>query len=332
MGKLKMTRIIFLLAILLIGCTTTKKISNSKKRIAPPIIEHDRNLDTLLTCFIYQYSGTDSIDKIVSKIVKYGINNRVLSEQVQGFKESSYESTANVINYYDYKNGLLVQQRTVYKDNSTPSFRQQDSAKAIFYYDKVNKLEKRQHFDFKRRFKTNLDKGVDRPRGCIVEEEDYEKESSWDITSEIFFKYDTLGRKTEYYAPDIHWGSQNRYTWSYYNDGKVNENRSYDHDRLIWIEKFTYTDTSYQFIRTWYDYDGNPEHLKGKSSEYTPQITHKYELDNQGRIIGETEINENGDFLNRSEIEYNSSGLVSKKIRYNQDNEPDITHIYKYKE
>jgi hypothetical protein len=316
----------------MIGCTTTKKISNSKKRIVPPIIEHDSNLDTLLTCFIYQYSETDSIDKTVSKIVKYGLNNRVLSEQDHEFKESSYEGTANVIDYYDYKNGLLVQQRTVYRDNSTPSFRQQDSTKAIYYYDKDNKLEKRQHFEFIRRRKTNVDKGIGRPGGCIVEAGDYEKESTWDITSEIFFKYDSLGRKTEYNAPNIHWDSQNRYTWSYYNDGKVNEYRSYDHDRLIWIEKFIYTDTSYQFIRTWYDYDGNPEHLKEKSWEYTPQINHRYELDSQGRIIGETEMTEKGGFLYRSLIEYNSSGLVSKKVRYNQDNEPDITHIYKYKE
>jgi hypothetical protein len=72
--------------------------------------------------------------------------------------------------------------------------------------------------------------------------------------------------------------------------------------------------------------------LKEKSWEYTPQITHRYELDSQGRIIGETEMTEKGDFLYRSLIEYNSSGLVSKKVRYNQDNEPDITHIYKYKE
>lgn len=327
-----MTRIIYILAILMVGCTATKKISNSKKRTVPPIIEHDRNLDTLLTCCIYQYSGTDSIEKIVSKIVKYGINNLVLSEQDHGFRESSYEGTANVISYYDYKNGLLVQQRKVYRDNSTPSFRQQDSTKTTYYYDKDNKLEKRQHFDFKRRLKANLDKGIGRRGGCIVEEEDYEKESSWDIISEIFFKYDTLGRKTEYNAPYIHWDNQNRYTWLYYNDGKVNEYRSYDHDRLIWIEKFTYTDASYQFIRTWYDYDGNPEHLKEKSWEYTPQITHKYELDSLGRIIEETEMTEKGDFLYRSVIEYNSSGLVSKKVRYNQENKPDITHIYEYKE
>ena len=315
----------------MISCSSTKKISSSNKRISPPIVEYDGDLDTILTCYIYQYSGLDSINKSISKIVIYDLNNRVLSEQYQGFKESPYEGAANVIDYYDYKNEILVQKRTVYTDNSTPSFRQLDSAKTIFYYDNQKKLVKSQHYDYKRRLKTNVDKGLGRPGGCTIDEEDYEKESTWDITSEIFFKYDSLDRKTEYYAPEIHWGNQNRYTWTYYDKGKVNEYRSYDHDRLIWIEKFTYTDTSYQFIRTWYDNDGNPEHLKEKSWEYTPQVTLISKLDSQGHVIEETKVNEKGEFLNSTIIKYNASGLVVKKVRYNEDKQPDMTHIYNYK-
>jgi hypothetical protein len=327
-----MTRILYILAILMISCSSTKKISSSIKWITPPIVEFDKNLDTILTCYVYQYAGLDSISKSISKIVKYDSKNRILSEQYQGFKESSYDGTANVIDFYDYKNELLIQERTVYTDNSTPSFRQLDSAKTVFYYDNLNKLVKRQHYDFKRRLKPDVDKGLGRPGGCIIEEEDYEKESTWDITSEIFFKYDSLDRKTEYYAPKIHWGNQNRYTWSYYDNGKINEYRSYDHDRLIWIEKFSYTDTSYQFIRTWYDYEGNPEHLKEKSWEYTPQITLISRLDNKGRVIEETKVNEKGEYLNSTITEYNKLGYVVKEVRYNKDKQPEMTHIYEYKQ
>lgn len=315
----------------MISCSSTKKISNSHQRIIPPNIEYDKDLDTTLTCYIYQYAGLDSSSKTISKVVKYDKDNRVLSEKYQGFKKSSYEGTSNVIDFYDYKNELFVQKRTVYTDNSTPSFRQLDSAKTIFYYDNQNNLIKRQHYDLKRRIKPNVDKGLGRPGGCIIVEEDYEKESSWDIKSEILFRYDSLNRKIEYYAPEIHWGSQNRYTWSYYDNGKINEYRSYDHDRLIWIEKFSYTDTSYQFIRTWYDYEGNPKHLKEKSWEHTPQITLISKLDNQGRVIEETKVNEKGDFLGSTKTEYNQIGLVIKKVKYNKDKQPDMTHIYDYK-
>lgn len=314
----------------MISCSLTKKISSSRKRIIPPNVEYDKNLDTALTCYVYQYAGLDSIDKSISKIIKYDSKNRILSEKYQGFKKSSYEATANVIDYFDYKNELLVQKRTVYIDNSTPSFQQLDSAKIIFYYDSQNELIKRQHYDFKRRFKPNVDKGIGRSSGCIADKEDYEKESTWDITSEIFFKYDSLGRKIEYYAPKTHWGNQNRYTWSYCDNGKINEYSSYDHDRLIWIERFSYTDTSYQFIRTWYDYKGNPEHLKKKSWEYTPQITLVSKLDNQGRVIEEIKENEKTEFLNSTITEYNTLGYVAKKVRYNKNKQPEITHIYEY--
>lgn len=316
----------------MIGCSSTKMISNSKKRITPPIIEYDKNLDTILACYIYQYAGLDSINKSISKIVKYDINNRVLSEQYQGFKKSSYDGTANVIDYYDYKNELLVQKRTVYTDNSTPSFRQLDSAKTVFYYDNQKKLVKSQHYDFIVRLKPNVDKGLGRPGGCHIDEEDYEKESLWDITSEIIFKYDSLDRKIEYYAPKIHWGNQNRYTWSFYDNGKINEYRSYDHDRLIWIEKYSYADTSYQFSRTWYDYDGNPEHLKENILEYIPQITLISKLDSQGRVIEESKLNEKGEFLNSTITEYNTFGYVTKKVRYNKDKQPEMTHIFYYKQ
>ena len=306
-----------------------KNMTTKNRRISPPKVDYD-NLDTILTCDIYQYEGADSNDIRISKIIKYGINNNLLSEEFKDFKTSLRDGTANVITYYDYKDRLLVQKRTLYIDNTTPTFNSQDSAKIIFSYNDQGLLEKREHYDLKKRLKPNVDKGFGRPGGCIIDENDYEERSSWDITGVIFFKYDSLGRQIEYYAPSIFWTNQNRYTWSYNTDNKITDYCSYEDQRMIWDKKFAYTDSSFQYTRTWYDYDGTPEHLKEKSWEYTPQITHVFKLDSRGRVIEEIVKNEKGKFQYRSITEYNTSGFVSKEIRYDEKDKPEITHIYKY--
>ncbi|MFT7002012.1 MAG: hypothetical protein ACJAVW_003049 [Spirosomataceae bacterium] len=329
-----MTRIIFILTVLLIGCSTTNNRTDQdgtdgpvasykdSLRVDPPVVHYDKDLEIIMTCKVYQYGGKNSINKKVTKTIEYYANGKIASETYKGYKETAQTGNSNATYFSDYKDTLLVQRRSIMDKG--------DSTKTILSYNQNGQLIKETHYNYERQIRADVDKGLGRPGGCIITEEDYEKERSWAIRSIIHYTYDSLGRKAEYYAPSVHWGSQNRYTWSYNDKGQIKEHRSYDHDRLIWIEEFSYTDTNYQYTRTWFDYDGNPKHLKEKKWEYSSQITCTFSLDKQGRVIEEAVTTEKGEFRGRTSTEHNSNGLIAKTVKYNKDNNPEMTHVYEY--
>ena len=274
-------------------------------------------------CEIVQYGGEDSSKAKTTKVITYDKQGRVTSETYNGFKESSSIGTSDVTHFYYYRDSLLSRRGSIYPSG--------DSSKIIYEYDKRGFLNREIHSDFEKRIRNDVDKGLGRPGGCIITEEDYEKERTWKKTSIINFTYDKQGNKLEYYAPKIHWGSQNRYIWVYDDQNRIIEHSSFEDSRLIWKEVFSYSDFSYKFIRTWYDHNGQPQHLKEKSWEYWQQYTFTYKLDNEGRQIEEIVSNEKGEVTSRTTTEYNEFGMVSMTIKYNKENEPDMTHIYKYK-
>lgn len=325
---------VFILSLSITSCTTTSEsisVNESNAavpsitdslRVNPPMVDYDRDLEITSTCEVYQYTGEKRINGTVTKTIEYYGNGKIASERLEGFKPSRISRYGDAIHYYDYKDTLLVQKRSLLENG--------DSTKTVFTYDENGQLIKETHYLFSRRLRADVDKGFGRPGGCIIDAEDYEKERSWYIRSVIQYKYDSFGRKTEYYAPSIHWGSQNRYTWSYNDSGKIQEHRSFDDDELIWIEEFSYSDTHYRYTRTWYDYYGTPKHLKEKSWEYTAQITHTFTLDDQGRVIEDSTTNEKNEFLGKTTTEYNPDGSVAEVVKYDSDGLREMTHVYEY--
>jgi hypothetical protein len=73
-------------------------------------------------------------------------------------------------------------------------------------------------------------------------------------------------------ATKLHFSSQNKYTWIYDNQNRIIEYNSFKGLELIWTETYEYYNNGYIMIRTWYDYVGNPKHLKTEDYEYWPQI------------------------------------------------------------
>lgn len=327
-----MNRIIYLLTILLISCSSIKndidekpEISTIEKdslRVTPPLVDYDNGLDITNRCNVYQYIQKDSLNKNIAKKIEYYSNGKIAKDKYTGYKTSTYISNSDATYLYDYKDGLKIQKRMI-KDNKVLS-------KTILHYNKKSQLIKEVRYNLERRMRSDVYKGITSPDGCIVTDEDYEKKPSWKIESIIHYQYDSSGRKTEYYAPSVHWSSQNRYTWTYNNYGKILEYRSYEHDRLIWVQKYSYSDTNYQYTLTWYDREGQPKHLKEKKHEYTPQKTHYFKLDKNGSVIEESVTTEKNEILNRTTTQYNEDGLIAKVVRYNKENNPEVTHLYEY--
>lgn len=274
-------------------------------------------------CEILQFSGEDSSKIKITKVITYDEQGRIISEKYDGYKKSASDGTADATYFYHYQDSLLIC-RTSIDGNK-------DSTKTTFEYNRRGLLKSESHFDYARRLRNDVDKGMGRPGGCIIDEEDYEKERTWGRTSIINYKYNKQGNKIEYYAPKVHWGRQNRYTWKYDAQNKITEHCSYEDSLLIWREVFSYSQSVYEFTRTWYDYEGNPQHLKEKKGEYWPQYKFTYKLDDQGREKEEIVSNEKGEISSTTTTEYNEFGMISKTVTYDKDHQAEITHIYKYK-
>ena len=95
-------------------------------------------------------------------------------------------------------------------------------------------------------------------------------------------------------ATKLHFSSQNKYTWIYDNQNRIIEYNSFKGLELIWTETYEYYNNGYIMIMTWYDYVGNPKHLKTEDYEYWPQYHFSYKTNQKGKVIEEIVTTEKG--------------------------------------
>ena len=317
-----MKQIVYIFIVFIVGCSDPNVHENMP--VEPPYIEIN-DLKEAVICKVYQYIQNDTNGKRVTRTIHYLPNGKIAKETYNGYKESDQKSKSDATYYYDYKDSLLVQKRV------SKNLMGKDSSVFIMTYNDNGKCIKEIEYNYKKRIRSDVDKGLGRPGGCIITDEDFESEASWAIRDIVHYTYDSLGRKTESYAPDIHPNGQNRYTWLYNEIGQIDEYRSYDHEELIWIEKYSYLDSVYFFTRTWYDYEGNPKHLKDKKSgDYWPQYTFTFKLDKNKREIEKIVSNIERVYSVRATTEYNENGRISKMVQYDEYNIPEMTHLYEY--
>ena len=272
---------------------------------------------------ILQYEGIDSLNTKIVKKVKFNSDSLVIYEEYRGYKSDNANSISDVNTTYIYKDTLLT--KTI---NYRPNLKGIccDSSKMEFFYNNKNLLERRIAYDYKRVLK----KGT--PFKDNLNSDDFEKERQWELSSETFYSYDNLGRKIEYNAPEKHWSSQNRFVWTYDNQNRIQEEKSFDEDRLIWTKFYEYQENSYKYTMTWYDYEGNPRHLKDKSKswEYRPQKICEYKLNEIGQELEELATTETGEFISKLITVYDEKNRIAKTTKYLEENKPIMTHIYIY--
>jgi len=241
-------------------------------------------------CKVYQFAGTDSSKMFVAKKINYTIGNKqILSEVYTDYKENASVGWTDGTYLYFYKDTLL--KRRMFGDTN------KDSTKALYKYDKKGKLTIEEHWSKKHK-------------------------KSWQLISMINHRYDSLGNEVEYYAAEMHWDTQNRYTWKYDSTGKVLEYSSYNHKKLLWTETYWYSDTGYCFTRVWYNIDGT----KKEGNE----ITYAYKLDNKGRIIEESIFNDKVKLIKKTTTSYNKKGQIARTVCYDASGNAAMTHVYMY--
>jgi len=273
-------------------------------------------------CKIYQFPGTDSLSqKLVSEEI-YNDKGRITSYYYKGYKESSSVSNTDVKNFDFYRDTLLILSTSIDENG--------DSGKTIYSYNASGQLIKEEFFRYEKRLRSDVDKGYGRPGGCIVTAADYEKERTWKQTSEINFSYDSRGNKILYDATKLHFTSQNKYTWTYDDSNRVVTYNSYDGDRLIWTEHYSYYQGGYKFTRTWYNADGSETQFNKESWDYWPQYTFTYQLNARGQITEERVTNEKGEAISSETKSYNANGKIARTTKFDSKGKPEITHIYVY--
>ena len=151
---------------------------------------------------------------------------------------------------------------------------------------------------------------------CIITEKDYEKNRTWDKVSGIKFTYDSIGQKTEYYAPDLHWDNQNKYKWLYDKVGNLIKKESWNNQELIWSENYSYKNNEYSYNRIWND------------KEYQKDLEFIVYKNGKGEKIKELTLR-NENIQNKRTFEYYDNGMLKKKIVFDENNEPLITYIFK---
>jgi len=273
-------------------------------------------------CNVFQFSGTDSLNKHIAITQTFNKSGQLILETYKNYKRNSSEGRSDGTYYYYYKDTLLIKRMFVDE--------KKDTSKMICYYNNENQLIKEEHFNCEKKIRKDVDKGLGRLGGCVVLEEDFEKFRTWEKISEINYSYDKLGRKILYDATKLHFDSQNRYTWIYDDKGRIQKYNSYNNDRLIWIEDYTYTSDDYNFARIWYE-NGEPTKRKYWEKEEPTIFTFTYLLNKKGNILKEIVTTNKNEIISGEITDYDSKDRVSKIVYLNTKDEIEMTHIFEYK-
>ena len=245
--------------------------------------------------------------------------------RIVGYDEKGREKEVVYKNHYDsYVDATEV---NVYGDNGKikESYYRLDEKsydgelrKMYFYYDKNDSLVKTVSFDFKKRIRADVDKGLGRPGGCIVTPEDYEKTKSWALANIWEHTYDEKGRKAAMREVLAN-GSQSSYQYKYDNEGRLLEEVKMDGGQLTCVENYIYGKNSRTFIRTWGE----------RFSDHTVD-TFKFSLDKHGNDIEEWIVEQGGRKFNREKRFYDTDNRLTRRESYLDKDTLHSAYVYTY--
>ena len=158
-----MNRILIIILVIFTSCSNKHEFQKPI-RVSPSVIEFEKEKIPEFTIKEYWFQGNDSSDLNLQKIIKFYSKNQIAFES--HLLTSSFTQKGKKI-FYDYKDSLLVQKRTVNE--------KKDSTKVIYFYNNKKQLVKREHFTFEKRLCPEIIENQKESTDWIIREEDYEK-------------------------------------------------------------------------------------------------------------------------------------------------------------
>jgi hypothetical protein len=306
---------------MIIGCQTNQQ--NVSYQNIEYILPQDKEIgisyESYDVCSTYYFHANDNLNPIIARVLSHDQAGRE-KEVVYTSFESYVPATSLVL--YDSSGKKYVDYYRIDEKGL-----RQTLTKTIYYYNKKDQLTQSVAFDFERRIKKGVDKGLGRPGGCIVVDDDYEKQKSWGLASVWNYKYDDQGRLIEKVAAVLN-STQDRYLYSYDAMGRIKEERSLEGHRLIWIENYTYGHHEYEFTRTWFEKDGS----RGKewNGLLTPVDTFRFKTDKFNNVTEELVIEEGGRQVNKDNKFYDAQNRLIKHEIYNDSAKLIGYYVYSY--
>ncbi len=313
--------IIFLFLILL-GCQTNQQaVENADSNYELPTEKGiSISYETNDVCSTYYFFATDTLNPIIARVLSNDQAGREKEVIYTSFE--SYVPATSLIFYDSLGKKSIEYYRIDEKDL------RQTLTKTLYHYNEKAQLIQSVSFDFKRRIKKDVDKGLGRPGGCIITEDDYEKQKSWALVSIWNYKYNNLGQLIEKIAPILN-STQDHYLYSYDSSGRLKEERSLEGNRLIWIENYTYSQNGYEFTRIWFEEDGT----RGKewNELLTPIDTFRYKTDKFNNVTEELVIEEGGRQVSKDYKFYDIQNRLRRHEIYNDTAKLIGYYVYDYK-
>jgi hypothetical protein len=277
-------------------------------------------------CTIYQFSGVDSTVKHIALIQTFNqVTGQIVTETYSNYKKSSDQGNTDGTYYYYYTDSLLTKRFFIAADN--------DTMKILYFYDVNKRCIREEYFNCERRLRKDVEKGLGKQGGCIVFEEDLEKNRTWIKTNEVTYLYNKNGlliKKNDRQDYDR--------VWKYDNLKRIVQERAYSFDKLEFIQDYKYFNGGYKYSQIFYDRNGNPEKPNYSDIIFNPIFTSTFFFDYKGKIIKEEMSTEKGIKISDETSYYDHNGRIVKTIHryldkhYKSTNEvSETTHIFEYK-
>lgn len=305
----------------LLGCQTNQEAFKraGSNYLLPKEREIGIKYETKDVCSTYYFHANDTLHPSIARVLSYDLEGRE-KEVIYNSFESYIPATSLV--FYDN----LGKKSTEYHRIDEKGKRQA-LTKTLYYYDEKAQLIQSVSFDFKRSIKKDVHKGLGRQDGCLITDDDYEKQKSWALVSVWNYKYDNLGRLIEKIASELN-STQDRYLYSYDAMGRLKEERSLDGDRIIWIENYTYRKNGYEFTRIWLEEDGTRR--KEWNGRLTPIDTFRFKTDKFNNVTEEIVIEEGGDYVSKDCKFYDTQNRLRRHEIYNDSAKIIGYYVYNY--
>ena len=260
---------------------------------------------------VFQFFDKDSLNGKITYSKKVDSNGNILAEYYKDHKTDKFNGYSDIltINEYNEKN-----QRT----SSTTYYEtyQKGMVEKTFFYYTDSLLTRAESFDYKKRLRPDVDKGINGSGGCEIEAEDFEETPTWRFKKLIINTYDSLGKKisSSSFFPKI---LDDKLEYKYDANGKLIEERMLDDDKLLYVKKYEYVGNQTISNLEWIN-----QGWRGTKKIKT--------FDTTGKLIKESTIQKDKESIDI--YQYNAEGNLIRFTAYDNNGQIILTHIYKYQQ
>jgi hypothetical protein len=276
------------------------------------------NYEVYGTCSTYYHSAGKKRGQL-ARVIGYDKNG--LEKKITYIDYESHVP-ATVVNIYD-SSGLKKEEYYLDEDLN---IKWTSLHKRLFEYGENGKVARIITFEFTRRMKKGIVRGLGTTGGCIVRPSDYEKKKTWALKFVWNHVYDKEGRLTDYARSYPEHGYQGRYLYKYDDRGRMTEESSLTEGHIFYLDKYKYDDSVYEHTLTTYERDGTI----AKNSKGLAKFTlHKCKVDRFNNLIEDRVINEDGPAY-RERYYYDEKNRIIRHEFYNSTDKLSWFYVHRY--